>query len=205
MPGDPTVRMRGRAWRVPARTVLAALGIGAAIIFPVVVSACGDGADKAGSKPPATAVGGAVPSEPTVVRSPPAPFSIRDAAAFRDRLLELAGKAKWDTAKVTEGYGAFAEWRARYPTLGIYTPASPADQLRISVYVETLFVGGVAAPANPYLIAFAVADAGGRCAAGSILGFPRPTQFGQVTIENAPCTGDEVAKIVRQLAAGQGR
>jgi len=133
------------------------------------------------------------------------PFSIRDAAAFRDGLLELAGKAKWDTKKVTEGFGAFAEWRAQYPTLGIYTPASPADQLRISVYVETLFAGNLAAASNPYLVAFAVADSAGRCAAGSIIGFPQPAQFAQVEIGTAACTGDEVAKVVRALATGQGR
>ena len=184
----------------------AAFGIALAILLPVLTGACGDGPETAPPAPAtATAATGAAEPQATVLRSPPAPFSIRNAPALRDALLELAGKGKWDTSKVTEGYGAFGPWRAQYPALGIFTPASPADQLRISVYVDPLFVDRAPSASNPYLIAFATADSAGRCAAGSILGFPTPSQYGQVEIGAGPCTGDQVATVVRELVSQQGR
>jgi hypothetical protein len=122
---------------------------------------------------------------------------------LRDALLELAGSAKWDTTKVTEGYGAFETWRAQYPALRIFTPASPADQLRISVYVDPLFADRAPSASNPYLVAFAAADSTGRCAAGSIIGYPTPSRYGQVEIGAGPCTGDQVAAVIRGLATGR--
>lgn len=178
-----------------------AAGVVTAILLPVVAGACGDGVSTV--SPTATATTGIAEPQATVLRSPPAPFSIRNAPALRDALLELAGTANWDVSKVTEGYGAFEPWRKQYPALRIFTPASPADQLRISVYVDPLFSDRAPSASNPYLVAFAAADSGGRCAAGSILGFPAPSQYGQVEIGNGPCTGDHVAAVVRDLALGR--
>lgn len=110
---------------------------------------------------------------------------------------------KWDTSKVTEGYGVFDPWRTQYPALRIFTPASPADQLRISVYVDPLFADRAPSASNPYLVAFAAADASGRCVGGSIIGFPTPIQAGQVDVGSGPCTGDHVAGVVRELARGR--
>ena len=184
---------------------IGALGVASVVVLPGIVGACGDGPEKALPGATATTTPSPHSAEPqvTVLRSPPAQFSIRNAPALRDALLELALNAKWDTSKVTEGYGVFDPWRAQYPALRIFTPASPADQLRISVYVNPLFADRTPSANNPYIVAFAAADASGRCVGGSIIGFPTPTQAGQVEVGSGPCTGDHVAGVVRELAQGR--
>ena len=184
---------------------IGAMGVASAVVLPVMAGACGDGPTVAPPNGAATTAASPNSAEPqaTVLRSPPAQFSIRNAPALRDALLELALNAKWDTSKVTEGYGVFDPWRAQYPALRIFTPASSADQLRISVYVNPLFADRTPSANNPYIVAFAAADASGRCVGGSIIGFPTPTQAGQVEVGSGPCTGDHVAGVVRELAQGR--
>ncbi len=159
--------------------------------------ACGDGQDPDAATPsPVPSATAAVAKPEQGIPTVPAntQFSVRDAALFRDALLELASKATWDVSKTNEGYGAFPKWRTQYPDLGIYTPAAPADTLRISVYVNPLVSGSPAGQNNPYLVAFAVADSSGRCAGGTIFGYPVPGRYGRIELPaGAPCTGFAVA------------
>ncbi|HEX8000507.1 MAG TPA: hypothetical protein VF528_19145 [Pyrinomonadaceae bacterium] len=128
---------------------------------------------------------------------------ITDAAAFRDRLLELAKNASFNPQKQASdnAYAIRQAWEKQYPNLkfGIfYSVAATPDTVSSSDYF--LIAGGEGGFDQIY--AFAVADTNGKCA-GGVAVIPGdkannktseskvPTVFKPVDMTNAKsCTGE---------------
>lgn len=159
------------------------------------------------SKPAQGATAQATPSQATPTMTPGAvaadTLPIADAAAFRDRLLELARGVKFDSgaSASSNGDAIRAAWSKQYPNLkfGIfYSMAADASTVSSS---DTFLISGVAGNFDQ-LYAFAVADTKGKCAGGAIV-IPGdnanrkvsnekiPTVFKSIDMSNAEaCTGE---------------
>lgn len=95
---------------------------------------------------------------------------IADAAAFRDRLLELARGVKFDSqaSASTNATAIRAAWERQYPGLKFSIFYSmPANASTVSSSDTFLISGSEVAGRFDQLYAFAVADTKGKCAGGA--------------------------------------
>jgi hypothetical protein len=126
------------------------------------------------SAPPATSEGGAdaVP--------------LTDAAAFRDRLLELAKNAAFNpqSSASSNADAIRAAWRKQYPGLKfVLFYSMPADASTVSAS-DTFLISGSAGNYDQ-LYSFAVTDTKGKCAAGAAV-IPGDTANHKVSEAKAP-------------------
>ena len=128
---------------------------------------------------------------PTPTKTPTAtPLSVPDAAVLRDALLTLAQQDLG--AQAAAGFdGVFPVWSQKYPGLGFDGYAVVAKNGRVSTFYNRLNSKEEGSPRNPTLIAFAVGDAGGKCAGAVIYGFPK-TQDSALINAPTPCTAQAV-------------
>ena len=125
--------------------------------------------------------------------------SVDAADAWVTDLLEV-GAANADHETPSEDMGVVVAWRAAFPEIlgdsGVVGYEREASENGISGFAvlpkdETK----EASRSNPYVLAFAVRDAAGRCAGGVLSGYPDPTD--QRTVRMKPgtrCSGAAVAK-----------
>ncbi|MBD0325926.1 MAG: hypothetical protein ICV68_05815 [Pyrinomonadaceae bacterium] len=128
---------------------------------------------------------------------------VRDAAAFRDRLLEVAENASFNPQKQASdnAYAIREAWERQFPNLKFalfYSMAAAPDTVSSSDY---FLISGVSGNFDQ-LYAFAVADTNGKCAGGAAV-IPGdnannktseakvPTVFKPIDMTNAKsCTGE---------------
>ena len=150
--------------------------------------------------PPQTA------STPATAEGESDALPITDAAAFRDRLLEIArGAQAQSQAAYANGEAIRNAWQKQYPNLKFsifYSMA--ADPVTVSAS-DAFLISGLAGNFDQ-LYAFAVADTRGRCAGGAMV-IPgdnanrkvsdekTPSQFKPIDMTNAKsCSGDAAGK-----------
>ena len=92
----------------------------------------------------------------------------------------------------------YPAWRLRFPNLGLSGYAVAADARHVSVYRDVFDPKQAASESNPRVIAFAVADSAGRCAAGVLMGYPTYTTVGAVDIGNAKCKAQSVLERLKR-------
>ncbi len=128
----------------------------------------------AGALGPISGVLPALATTPPASTTPtPAPPVFSDAAAVRDQLLAI-GMANLDEQVSAQFMGFFAAWRVPYAGLiGRGSAIEATGNGVVSTSRGLLNSKDIAAPANPTVIAFAVADSSGRCAGAVIYGFPK--------------------------------
>ena len=150
------------------------------LLLPLVLlSACG-GDDSANEETTTTAA----PQTTTTAAAGGA--SITDASKTRDNLLTAAAAALAGKDPVKDNLGATnalaAAWKIALPGASLSgTGIESAPGPRPVVSVNT--VGGInsvnskdlVGPANPFLVLFTVKDTSGKCAGGSLRGYPTPT------------------------------
>lgn len=131
---------------------------------------------------------------------------IADAAAFRDRLLELARSARPESDAAWANAAAIrSAWEKQYPNLKFTVFYSmPANPNTVSAS-DAFLISGVSGNFDQ-LYAFAVADTKGKCAGGvavipgdnanrKISNEKAPTVFQPIDMSNAEsCTGDAAGK-----------
>jgi hypothetical protein len=100
------------------------------------------------------------------------------------------GEAALDPAALAEGI------RGVYP-VGVGGYLVEADPTGISLAVTTVDAKDVASADNPHVVAFAVADADGRCIGRAVTGYPAPDMDIEVAVEG-PCLAGSVIETVRQ-------
>jgi hypothetical protein len=113
---------------------------------------------------------------------------IADAAAFRDRLLELARSVKFDSqaSASTNATAIRAAWERQYPSLKFSIFYSmPADASTVSSSDTFLISGADEAGRFDQLYAFAVVDTKGKCAGGAAV-IPGDDTKRKVSDEKAP-------------------
>ncbi len=131
---------------------------------------------------------------------------VTDAAAFRDRLLEIARSARATSQTAyANGEAIRNAWQTQYPNLKFsifYSMAADANTVSAS---DAFLISGLTGNFDQ-LYAFAVADTRGRCAGGAIV-IPgdnanrkvsdekMPTVFKPIDMSNAKsCSGDAAGK-----------
>lgn len=116
-------------------------------------------------------------------------FPIEDAAAFRDRLLAISEETAADAPDLVS-YNPYDAWTAEFPELEILgrdEPATPTGVSAIGAFFK-LDDKDVTSADNPWVLSFAVADAGGGCAGGylaSTADDQPPDIFQQIEVEGA--------------------
>jgi hypothetical protein len=155
----------------------------------------------------------ATPAQATPVQATPAPVGggvdslpIADAAAFRDRLLEIAKTARPESQAAWADAEAIRNaWQKQYPNLKFAVFYSmPADPNTVSAS-DAFLISGVSGNFDQ-LYSFAVADTKGKCA-GGVAVIPGDSANRRVSEEKAPtvfkpvdmpdaksCTGDDAGK-----------
>ncbi|TMC57608.1 MAG: hypothetical protein E6J26_06100 [Chloroflexi bacterium] len=118
------------------------------------------------------------------------PFS--DAVLARDLLLDASKAGPWSEPSNPVDIRDYPAWRQRFPNLGLSGYAVAADARHVSVYRNVFDPKQAPSESNPRVIAFAVADLAGRCAAGVLMGYPTYTTFGAVDIGSAKCKAQSV-------------
>lgn len=118
------------------------------------------------------------------------PFT--DAALARDMLLDAAKAGPWTDPSNPVDIRDYPAWRQRFPNLGLSGYAVAADAYHVSVYRGVFDPSGPPSDTNRRVIAFAVADASGRCAAGVLLGYPTYSTIGAVDVGSARCKAQSV-------------
>lgn len=110
---------------------------------------------------------------------------IADAAAFRDRLLEIAGTARPNSQEAWANAEAIRNaWEKQYPNLKFAVFYSmPADPNTVSAS-DAFLISGVSGNFDQ-LYAFAVADTKGNCA-GGVAVIPGDTANRKISEEKAP-------------------
>ena len=123
--------------------------------------------------------------------------AITDARKTRDDLLAAAATALSGKDADKDNRGASTAlktaWEAALPGLtvsGTAIEATPGPRPRISATtlngissVNSKDLGG---PSNPFLVVFTVKDTAGKCAGGSLRGYPSPTQQKRFDV-TGPC------------------
>jgi len=151
------------------------------LLLPLVLlSACG-GDDSADEETTTTAA-----PQATTTTAAAGGASITDASKTRDNLLTAAAAALAGKDPVKDNLGATnalaAAWKIALPGASLSgTGIESAPGPRPVVSVNT--VGGInsvnskdlVGPANPFLVLFTVKDTSGKCAGGSLRGYPTPT------------------------------
>ena len=162
---------------------------------------------------PASTTSQATPAQATPVQATPAPggnvadsLPIADAAAFRDRLLEIAKAARPESQAAWANAEAIRNaWEKQYPNLKFAVFYSmPADPNTVSAS-DAFLISGVSENFDQ-LYAFAVADMKGNCA-GGVAVIPGDTANRKISEEKAPtvfkpvdmsdaktCSGDAASK-----------
>jgi hypothetical protein len=149
---------------------------------------------------------------PTQATSTPAAgatdsLPITDAAAFRDRLLELAKNASFDSQKKASdnAYAIREAWERQFPNLkfGVFY-SMPADANTVSSS-DYFLISGVSGNFDQ-LYAFAVADTSGKCAGGAAV-IPGDNANSKVSDEKVPTVFKSIdmtgAKACTGEAAGE--
>jgi hypothetical protein len=94
---------------------------------------------------------------------------------------------------------AYPGWRTYYPAMRLVAANVNASPSSVSVYRGTQTGSGAASASNPKLIAFAVIDTAGKCAAGAIKGFPNYNDFNTlVDVGSMPCNAQSVLTVLRR-------
>jgi hypothetical protein len=94
---------------------------------------------------------------------------------------------------------AYPGWRTYYPTMHLAGSSTNATPDTVSVYRGTLTGRGAVSPGNPKLIAFAVMDSAGKCAAAAIKGFPAYNDYNTlVDIGSMPCNAQSALNVLRR-------
>ena len=125
----------------------------------------------------------ATPNAPT--EGAPAGLPIADAAAFRDRLLELAREARpasqasWANAEAIRN-----SWQKQYPNLKFTLFYSMAADPQTVSASDAFLISGVSGNFDQ-LYAFAVADTSGKCAGGAAV-IPGDSARRKVSDEKTP-------------------
>lgn len=164
------------------------------------------------SSPAQSANAQATPTQAATASATPAPVAgvadslpITDAVAFRDRLLELARSAAFNSQQDASknGYAIREAWQKQYPQLKFtFFYSMKADPNTISASDTFLTTGAAVSGNYDRLYAFAVADTKGKCAGGAavipgdtpnrkISDAVAPTVFKSIDMSNAKqCSGD---------------
>lgn len=146
--------------------------------------------------PPAQAGDSIVKVLPTPIAALPVnaiqvvPFT--DAALARDILLDVSKAGPWDEPSNAVDIRDYPAWRTRFPNLGLSGYSVAADSRHVSVYRNAFDPKQAPSETNQRVLAFAVADIGGHCAAGALIGNPTYTTFGAVDIGGAKCKAQSV-------------
>lgn len=135
----------------------------------------------------------ATQAPPTTTSAPPATSDggadavpVTEAAAFRDRLLELAKNASFNpqSSASSNADAIRAAWRKQYPGLKfVLFYSMPADASTVSAS-DTFLISGSAGNYDQ-LYSFAVVDTKGKCAAGAAV-IPGDTANHKVSEAKAP-------------------
>ncbi len=124
--------------------------------------------------------------------------TIADASAWVDDLLAV-GAVHANHLTPAEDMGVVIAWRAAFPVVltdeRVVGDDTRAPKNGISGF-SVLPKDDAKSPGrtNPYVLAFAVRDDSGACAAGVLMGYPDPSETQVVPLERgAPCTGRSAA------------
>jgi hypothetical protein len=123
--------------------------------------------------------------------APPARSSLLGTAQFGAPMDPLDGSNPLDL----NGYPG---WQRVYPALRLVGPMVTATPSAVSVYRGLLNPNAPGSATNPKVIAFAVMDTKGVCAAGAIRGFPTYNQYPIVDIAGMPCNAQSVLNVLRR-------
>ncbi len=125
----------------------------------------------------------------------PTPFA--NAAATRDNLLTIAKATPFTADSSTTGFGVFPAWSTAYPGLSIDGYGVLANGSNVSTYAGVLYPKSESS-ANPIVIAFALKDATGVCAAGAISGSSSFTAYEALALPAAAaCSGQAALDALR--------
>jgi hypothetical protein len=127
---------------------------------------------------------------------------ITNADAARDAILEASKTGDWSKTGNPQDLANYPAWQQLANALKLAGAAVVADPGTVSVYRNPVDSSQPPSATNPNLIAFAVDDSSGKCAAGAIKGYPNFSTYQTVQIAGKPCTAQSVADAVKAGATG---